>query len=98
MGDPDGAVRIQGVQGLAHWRDLDDVPGFVALLDDDVPGVRQGAAAALAKVYDRGAIQALAEHLDDPDLNVRETIFKTLEAIKKAEEAKDYWKKFAEER
>ena len=66
-----------------------------ALADPDAR-VRLDRRQALAKVYDRTAIQALVKALDDPSPAVRDQALETLETIKDIEEKKDYWREFAE--
>jgi hypothetical protein len=98
LGDPDPGAREKAVGMLRNFRDADDLPLLVKALKDPNAGVRRTAALALAEVYDRSAILALAAAVDDPDPLVRAAVLQTLETIKKAEDLKDYWRKFAEER
>jgi hypothetical protein len=94
--DTEVSIRLEGVSRLAGLRSGTDVAHFIRFLADPDHRVRTQAAQALALAYDRAAIQALANALDDPSPDVRQAARASLENIEQFEAQKKRWKEFAE--
>ncbi|MDJ0974562.1 MAG: HEAT repeat domain-containing protein [Planctomycetota bacterium] len=95
-GDTTGAQIA--INHLNQRSSTDDMPLWHRLLRHQDSSIRSKVARAMGTLYTKDTIAELARLVDDPHPGVRDAALKSLERIKKIEEQKDYWRKFAKDK